>query len=120
MSKKLLFALALLLPTVTFADTDNTRRTGDALIDSCKALALDGDSTSVLAAFKAGICYGYLEGFSWFLVQDGNISIPSNVTNKQAALVIIKYGDDHPERLHEDALTFYLQAMEHAWPAAKH
>lgn len=119
MSKKFLFALLLLLPTVTLAqnNTDNTSGTGDELVEGCKAFVSDYAKDTI--TFEAGTCYGYLAAYSR-IAAFYKVIFPSNVTYRQQALVIVKYGAEHPEKLHQIAITFYAEAMNHAWPSDKH
>jgi hypothetical protein len=61
--------------------------------------------------FKAGLCYGNINGLSFFLK-----CIPVPVSNAQKALVVVAYIDARPERLHEDFRQLALEALQAAWP----
>ena len=42
--------------------------------------------------------------------------VPPDVTGQQMAKVIVKYGTDHPEQLHQQGSAFVLKAFGDAWP----
>jgi hypothetical protein len=42
--------------------------------------------------------------------------VPTDVTAGQMAKVIAKYGNDHPEELHQQGSAFVIKAFSEAWP----
>jgi hypothetical protein len=42
--------------------------------------------------------------------------IPSDVNAEQMGRVIAKFGDDHPEKLHEKTFLFAAEALKSAFP----
>jgi hypothetical protein len=44
------------------------------------------------------------------------ISIPVGASSTQAAKVIVRYGETHPDRLHLSLETLAIEALHNAWP----
>jgi TonB family protein len=80
------------------------------------------DCRSQDSTFSYGICIGYIAGVSdWVpgLLREthrSGICIPSGVTFGDLAKVIVKYGDDHPQRLYVDRGSGVLLALRDTFP----
>ncbi len=71
----------------------------------------------------AGFCMGYVTGVSDAVsyAENGgtfsqNLCIPKGVSSSQIARIVVKYGNDHPERLHLHATVFTIEALQGAFP----
>lgn len=70
-----------------------------------------------------GFCFGYI----WAVVDsvtlvsaDGkgkpSLCVPEDVTSTQAAKIVIKYGNDHPEELNQLAMVVIPEAVRKSFP----
>jgi hypothetical protein len=73
--------------------------------------------------FKAGSCYGFIEGYleTWSISQPTPTLLShcfpeTGVPNIQIARIIIKYLQDHPERLHYGRAVLLDIALNKAFP----
>lgn len=97
----------------------------------CRAvLTASGDLRTpheVADSFDAGQCIGWVTGVLWanrlyeVMLADAKpkaplFCAPSNATNGQAVLVLMKYLRNHPERLSEHELALTFDAFGEAWP----
>jgi len=111
--------LAMLLSSsVTWAHPSKGYTDGNDLRDQCgAAIAKD-------AGFGAGACLGFIEGFRQLAVMTQPVTnlkllcLPDGVPNGQLAKVIVKYLDQHPEKLHLPAAQLMYDATDDAFPCA--
>jgi Rap1a immunity proteins len=70
--------------------------------------------------FNVGLCLGYIDGVidrnDLAYVHKSVVCVPSDVTNGQEEQIVMKYLNDHPERLHYAAALLVLEAMHQAFP----
>ena len=108
MKKYLLLVLLLITPGVHAA-----YETGNDLLAQCESDDL----------FMEGVCAGYIAGVSdvsrgetW----GGNrYCAPAGVTIRQLQKIVIKYLNEHPETLHDDASSLVQNAFAHAFPCSE-
>lgn len=72
-------------------------------------------------AYKFGRCSGYIDAFV-----DASVILPTppewciqptgDIPYKQIRGVVLKWLKDHPEQLHEPAITLFYKAAHEAWP----
>jgi Rap1a immunity proteins len=90
----------------------------EALADECK-FGISRQSSSELRECESYI-NGLMDGQVWAGYCGKGFAklpcIPLDVTTEQLARVVAKYGDDHPERLHEYAFEFVAEAIKAAYP----
>ncbi|CRM39151.1 hypothetical protein BK634_03320 [Pseudomonas chlororaphis] len=96
--------------------------TGNEMAENCRAFLKE--KTPRERYFNAGVCAGFVNGVTDTLVL-ARIASPETIaicipregfTMGQAARVLLKYLDDHPETLHENASMLALQAYRAAYP----
>jgi hypothetical protein len=94
----------------------------NARLPTCKALA--SDKPQIANAATASYCLGMLDTLAFtssywddrpWLCSD----FPKGVTTQQAARVVVRYAENHPERLHEPLIWLAMQALHDAWPCKK-
>ncbi len=89
---------------------------GNDFRDDCGA-ALHGQSGA-----RAGICLGFIEGYRQLapmLPPSANLKLlclPAEVSNGQIVKVVVKYLDQHPEKLHLPAAQLIYNATNEAFP----
>jgi hypothetical protein len=97
----------------------SVRNPGTDLLEEC-TLALDDDMNRVhrvtAGAMKVGVCMGYVEG-----VADAyaDACLPERVGLDQDIRVVVKYLNDHPEKLHLDRAELTKAALKQAFPCPK-
>lgn len=122
---------ALPLP-VAFAQSPSD---GDALIHNCSLvvkMANGEEVNSPLDNLNAGECMGLVRGIMdtmtlWQSVDHGGPvdntamhgCIPDSIKTIQGARIVVKYLNDHPERLHVPDTRLVLMAMVDAFPCSK-
>ncbi len=93
----------------------------DDLVAKCRNLTLM-DAGADHSSLDLGLCIGFVKG-----VADGSqlaatdpqkwpVCFPPGVTADQLVRVVLKYGQDHPERLHFYSANFVKQALQIAFP----
>jgi hypothetical protein len=65
--------------------------------------------------FMQGFCIGIIETVAMYEEAMGRICLPL-ATRGQMRAVVVKYLENHPERLHEDIHLLAAQALQTAWP----
>jgi hypothetical protein len=96
---------------------------GNGLLEDCKAF-LDDDSPHRV---RAGECIGYISGLTSMhdiysqLSANGRLfCIPSDgVERGQVVRIVVKFLEDHPEKLHESKAFLAINAMKSAFPCPK-
>jgi len=90
--------------------------------DSARAEILSGNELKKTcdasdSTFQDGFCFGYVAGV--FENVKSKICFPIGVSHSQAVLVVKKYLQDHPERLHQDASGLIVAPLQMAFPCAR-
>jgi hypothetical protein len=114
--------------------TPSTKGDGNRLLQYCGALVRDADSSFKATTDKYGSdwCIGYLTGFAegldamemvvsntfeeYSTMRTRYICFPDGSTIGQSARVLVKFLNDHPERLHENEGVLVLNAFQKAFP----
>lgn len=116
------FVAAVALVGMSFGATQAHAGTGNEMAESCRAFL--NEKTPSSQYFNAGICAGFVTGVTDTLVL-ARISSPATIaicipregfTMGQAARVLLKYFDDHPETLNENASMLAVTAYRAAYP----
>jgi hypothetical protein len=102
----------------------NVAETLKAFIARCVTYTDIGQAKTLDQTLNAGYCAGYISGIidahtilvgsrraesQWCLPKQG-------ISAMDAALVVVKWADDHPERLHETARVEIMIALHMAFP----
>jgi hypothetical protein len=123
---KYLLVLALLIGASASAHAT----TGEELQHSCRLATTVQPNQSMEKDewLEAGSCYGQIEGVMdtltiWHAMNgleertpNGEACIPSGVSVRQGALVVLKYLDAHPEKLHLLGTNLIRLAFQEAFP----
>ena len=111
----------LLLPISSAAD-DEQHSDGNALLADCGD-ALKGKLSSATAFFKAGFCQGHIIGISSYNEYLNAVDakrrvfcVPGSVTLNQNIRVVMKYLNEHPERLHFPDTLLIIEAFRESFP----
>ena len=123
------FALPL---TPAFAQSPND---GNALLHNCSLVVKMADGDSVMSTvdnLNAGVCVGLVRDIMdtmtlWQSVDHGGPvdntamhgCIPDSIKTIHGARIVVKYLNDHPERLHVPDTRLVLMAMVDAFPCSK-
>ena len=90
---------------------------GTKLLENCTEHAKADLGTGVSVSwYQAGLCAGYVNGV-WDV--SDKICTPKGSTLGQAIRVVLKYLNDHPERLHEHMAELVVDALRAAWPCKR-
>lgn len=99
---------------------------GNALLRACRLVvtAQDGGRVPTNQEVEFGYCLGLIEGVRSTMVMHNNqlpdgykTCFPSTgITNGQAARIVVKYLDNHPEMLNKDSTFPTLYAYRFAYP----
>lgn len=108
---------------------------GNALLHNCSLLVQmvdTGNVTSTLDNLNAGTCMGLVRGIMdtmslWQSLDHGGPvdnsavhgCIPDSIKTIQGARIVVKYLNDHPERLQVADTRLVLMAMADAFPCSK-
>jgi len=125
-----MLCVLLLAPRSVLAE--DGRPDGNKLFTQCsKAVAMTeateeaGRQFSTEDYVQASFCLGYLSGFldmnTLCQLTTGNrvvFCVPRGVLSGQAARVVVKYLQEHTEKLHEDGVTLIMLALKAAFPCA--
>ena len=73
------------------------------------------------SSYSEGVCLGYIAGTldSMYKAYPQQFHCVPDITLGQAEKVILKYLDDHPEKLHIDGSIIVQQAIKEAFPCQK-
>jgi hypothetical protein len=114
--KKLTMLLLVLVCAWGSAQT-RTPNTGNDLIRGCeKAANLQAHTLSADVLMEVGYCQGLVSGVATVLNSRGVISLPKDSTLGQWIRVVVKYMNDHPERLADPDVAVVWQALRAAFP----
>jgi hypothetical protein len=120
-----LILLLLFVATPTFADDRGPDpRSGNFLLDFCKAAFDDKPVFDPGALMFQGWCAGSIETLVWmgratFLPEGNRLCVPEGVTRVQAIRVVVRWLEGHPEQLHQDFQGLAWQALPETWPCGK-
>jgi len=120
-----LLLLAVSLSPVAFSAV--TPDDGNKLLDSCKDYPRASQLTAEVDRVKVMYCVGYVGGFTdGLIVSKGlmkdksgppNVCAPEQgVQHGQAVLVVLKWLNEHPNLLHQDAPLLITLALEEGFP----
>lgn len=90
---------------------------GTTLLAYCTESAkADLDTGVSVNWYQAGFCSGYVNGV-WNT--SDKFCDPKGITLGQVVRVVLKYLNDHPERLHEHEAELVVDALRAAWPCKR-
>jgi hypothetical protein len=114
-TKAYFIALCIVVATVgqCFAQV-----TGNEILKDCQ-VNLHNPNSTMIDAQNIAFCQGFLwaiQRVGYDLTEPYRFCRPDEGTLKQGSLVLLKYLNDHPEQLHEDAVLLAVRAFRAAWP----
>jgi hypothetical protein len=115
---KWLLVLFFLCSAVPAQHTESSYTTGNDLQEQCRV----NDISSIREAFDGGFCSGFIEGYAQLAMMARStpkmLCLPQQVTRGQVKRVIVKYFDEHPEKLHLPAAQLVYDATNKAFPCS--
>jgi len=102
---------------------------GRDLLVACR-VTVSGNNYNYITRWDDGYCLGLVTGVTKIMLgfeHHNFISksypfracMPNGITPKQVAGIVVKYLEDHPEKLDEDDLVTLLRALHDAFPCVK-
>ena len=70
------------------------------------------------AAIKSTACLGQVFGIASTLIYLEFVCTPQGIKSNEALRVVLKYLDDHPERLHESFTVLAIEGLISEWPCS--
>lgn len=132
----IVLAIALFFPILAKAQTE--KFDGNMLLERCGDVIKTADNPdSHVSSFNVAWCLGYIQGFRSSMTaqyavnaktsSDGDfekardkgtlgISLPANVSTGQIARVFVKWLQDHPQNLNENASFLTVIILRDAFP----
>lgn len=100
--------------------------TGTELLNQCKDAVNFMDNRGP-TNFKVGQCLGYLNGLTEATNYNRKDNIrnvpyfclPNDVTIGQEVMIVVKYLENNPEKLHEPSFSLVMKALKDAFPCKK-
>ena len=99
--------------------TNPNDHSANAVYAGCKAFASGQKVAEPQMAMIGNYCAGMLHaltGITEYLTGGWHSCIPNSSNAAQSARVVVKFLDEHPERMHEDFRALALEAFHQAWP----
>ncbi len=125
---KLVFALVMVYTFIP-ATGQESSGTGISLLRQCNAAVVTNPQSTYTNGLEMGVCIGLIRGVmdTMQLWEEGRRQgmtekidlhgcIPSEVTPRQAVLVVLKYLNAHPEELHKMDTMLINSALRNAFP----
>jgi Rap1a immunity proteins len=95
----------------------------NALVEQCRSAAKPADPLTATEQIKQIACSVFISGVldGAQLVAEGDphlfpICFPPGFTREQLVKIIVKYGDDHPEKLNNEGSYIIMAALMQAFP----
>lgn len=111
--------LVLLLMSSANAVAEEDVLSGNDMYPGCKAL-VEKRAYNEKIMGEANFCSGMLTALAFVAPAINNPDVrscpPSSTSALQTARVVLKYLDEHPERMHEDFRQLAIEAFHRAWP----
>ena len=124
---RMLLVLTILLTFAGAAHPQPLPRNGNTLLAACNsAVRLMDTGIAPKDQMELGFCLGLLQGItmsSRLAAADSDkapvMCLPADgIENGQAARVVVRYLQDHPERLHHEEFVLAVAALRNAFPCA--
>ena len=121
----------LMVTALMFFVRETVWANGGKLLELCKSTTKELTKQSPEDLYNSSHCFGYIEGitdtnlmYEVYLEtkQNENVKplfcVPDNGSISQVTKVVIKYLEDHPEKLHEHEISIVTTALRQAFPCA--
>lgn len=115
--KYFLAAMVLMVFAIPARAEERSSNDGNELLSSCQAMVRIFDDHDNKADYcLAGNCLGLVRGVGYACPK---VCITHGVNTMQAVRVVVKYLQDHPEKLNLDNVVFIQDALTKAFPCKK-
>jgi ATP-dependent DNA ligase len=116
--------IALLLFIFAMTSPAEAKVTGKEILGACREIASATSTKDELSEEPRmiGHCAGVIEALmvTSRLYSDGTkFCSPENASTSQGPKVLVKFLDEHPQALNEQAIILVLMAFKVAWPCSK-
>ena len=116
--RALICAAVVLSGSAATAQKVRFENSANALFQGCKAATQNeklSPQTATVASYCNGVVYA-LASVSDRLSNPLDRSCVPAISTEQTMRVVVKFLDDHPERLHENFVQLALEAFHRTWP----
>jgi hypothetical protein len=118
--KRLFFILFIVSLTGPVRADPTADDSGNSLLKACNTYLSGIDKGTqlqqLISSHSVGWCAGLVIGVSQSLYYTGKVCTPTMATQGQGVRVVVKYLEEHPDRLHEDGPILASDALIDAWP----
>ena len=112
--RTLIIGVSLVLALTQAALAEESLESAYTTPSACKRFMREAALTDNSGlAFLEGKCVGTIDGIG---EAADDVCVPGKVTTGQMVLVVIKYIDERPQRLHERFSKLAYEALKAAWP----
>ena len=111
-----LVAVVLVVATMSSRAEAVKTLSGNELKKSCEVI---GRESKPRYWGSTGFCFGYVGGVMHMMESVRSGCPPRGVTFRQASDVVMKWMNDHPEKLHLGGRVVVTHALGEAWPCKK-
>ena len=108
------FAVAILLALTMPARAEDID-SANYYLPGCKGFV---EITSGEATGHQWLCVGFVTGLA-FGITGKDTCLPEKVTNNHVVVVVVKYIEARPERMHEQFGDLAIEALTAAWPCKR-
>ena len=132
MPKILIIPLVLCFSALAWTQNESGKQDGNKLLEYCGQAVKSEEPHTPAEHFGTAWCLGYIYGFvdgfdalaiasakdetDYDRLRKSYVCYPKDVTAGQTARVLVKFLNDHPERLHQSASVLMLEAVQNAFP----
>jgi hypothetical protein len=118
--RRMIIGSALAL-TISTASARQDTHPANVVLPGCKSLIATaearGSANGLADAYDVDFCAGMIHVIG--LTIGSAACVPSNVTVKQVAQVIVRYVEARPQRMHEPVVRLAFEALHDAWPCRR-
>jgi hypothetical protein len=114
--KIFILLLSVVSASPVYAEADSDTSSGSYFLRACSYFLGDKSSDTYVQTFDSGECSGAVQMLRYTSRRNAGVCYPQQATSGQIARVIVKYLNDHPEKLHEDYRVLSVEALQKAWP----
>jgi hypothetical protein len=99
----------------TGAHSETDTNSANLIMPACEGFLAHNDH-DLLSAYRQGICAGEVQGVWATANAVGRVCSPPQATVGQAVLVVMRFINARPARMHEPFSLLALEALTTAWP----
>lgn len=124
MRLRIVYRATVAIALVSCFPAQAQRQTGNELLQECQMIGRSAEAALTTGEmFQGGVCAGYIAASmdytrTLFLMGARLACLPQGTTIGQAVRVVVKYLEEHPERLHEGKPVLVSSALGAAFPCS--